>query len=135
MKPVVLVVDTPDGIRVFRETIEPQVSEMWDILFASSAKESFDILQGRAITVVVFNICLNEIDPVSYAHQICKNWPRVQVIFDGSRKSEKKCRLSRQEFLKSPAFDMVGETEEAPEVVERIQIAIQAKRMKDTGFY
>jgi DNA-binding NtrC family response regulator len=134
-KPKVLILDTPDGIKEIQENWIDQIGERWEVIFSTSAKESFDIMQSREISVLVVSLCIKELDPVSLSHMISKEWPKVQVILNGSNKSPEKCKMTRQDFISSSAFDFVGEEQAEPEIMERIQVAIQARRMKDTGFY
>jgi DNA-binding NtrC family response regulator len=135
MKPKILVVDNPEGCDNFRKDLLPRVQERWDVTFATSAKEAFQLLQQGQTSVVVCGICLPDIDCISLSHEINSAFPKVQVVLNGASKNGHSCGMSRQDFIQTPAIGFISEAQEEPEMIEQIEIAIHAKGMKDTGFF
>ena len=134
LKPKILFIDDEKTLTDFRESLKSNELEKWDIFFAVDPKEAFKILFNLRIDVAVCGTHISGVDSDKLYNEIVERFRNVNIILNDS--NGRTC-VSRKAFVQSSAFDMYCEKEQRLEpstgLYEKIEIAIAAKRMKDTG--
>jgi DNA-binding NtrC family response regulator len=134
MKPKILFIDDEKTLKKFRESLQAHEMEKWDIYFAIDPKEAFSILFNGGIDVAICGTHIEGINSNKLYNEIVERFRNVNIILNDS--NSEKC-VSRKDYVQSDAFDMYCETEQSLEpstgLYEKIEIAVAAKRMKDTG--
>lgn len=135
-KPKILFIDDEKTLRSFRESLEFSEMKKWDIFFAVDPKEAFNILFNGRIDVAICGTHILGIRSDKLYNEIVERFRNVNIILNDS--NSKSC-LTRKDYVQSSAFDMYCEEEQKLEprtgLYEKIEIAIVAKRMQDTGTF
>ena len=136
MKPKILFIDDEKTLQTFRESLDSSEKEKWDLFFAADPKEAFSILFNSKIDVAICGTHVPGIGSDKLYPEIVERFRNVNIILNDS--NGRSC-LTRKDYVQSDAFDMYCEKEQTlePEVglYEKIEIAMVAKRMKDTGTF
>ncbi len=136
MKPKILFIDDEKTLAYFRNSLKDSELEKWDIFFAVDPKEAFTILFNGNIDVAVCGTHITGLRSDKLYNEIVDRFRNVNIILNDS--NGKSC-VSRKDYVQSNAFDMYCEEEQglgpSTGLYEKIEIAIVAKRMKDTGSF
>lgn len=135
-KPKILFIDDEKTLRDFRESLKSHKAEKWDIFFTVDPKEAFSILFNGRIDVAICGTHIPGVRSEKLYNEIVERFRNVNIILNDS--NGRLC-VSRKDYVQSSAFDMYCEVEQKlepqTELYEKIEIAIAAKRMKDTGSF
>jgi len=134
MKSKILIIDTDENMKRIREVLR-EGGEEWEVLFVRDPKEAMSVMHSTDVAVVVCGSSVPGLNCTTLPYEINKVFEDVNVIILNMNGEE----VPREQFLKSTAFDMVQcEGSNCPDdvdIVESIEVAVTAKRMRDTGAF
>lgn len=129
-KPKILIIDEEMNITRIKRFLNGQ--DDWEIQFVSDPKLATRILARGEVAVVICGLDFKGIDCLSLPYEINRRFEDINVILLSLRGKE----VSREEYLRTTAFDLVQVELGCPamvDLVESIEVAVKAKRMKESG--